>query len=102
MFFDKETFRHVRTEYKRVSSAGIGLKPEDSSKFSETRYKVVEVFSDFKAEGGLMLPHIYRIFYTTTGGQGTTDIEWNFTLNEFAANQKLDPSTFAAPTKKSE
>ena len=100
MFFDKETFRHVRTEYKRVSSAAIGLRPEDSSKFSETRYKVVEDFADFKAEGGLMLPHGYRIFYSTTGGQGTTDIEWNFVISEFAANQKLDPSTFAAPSKK--
>jgi hypothetical protein len=55
-YFEKDTFRHVRTEYKRVSSAGIGTRPEDSTRFSETRYKLTEDFSDFKAENGLTLP----------------------------------------------
>jgi hypothetical protein len=37
LYFDKETFRHVRTEYKRISSAGIGTRPEQSSGMSESR-----------------------------------------------------------------
>jgi len=97
LYFDKETFRHVRTEYKRMSSAGIGLKPEDSSKFDETRFKVSEEYDDFRPESGLTLPHSYRIVYSSSGQRGTTEIEWKFTINEFATNQKLDPSTFKAP-----
>ncbi len=99
LYFDKATFHHVRTEYSRVSSAAIGLRPEDSSKFNETRYKVSEDFGDFKTEGGLSMPHTYRIFYSTIGERGTTEIEWKFVISEFSANQKLDPSTFSAPSK---
>ncbi len=96
LYFDKDTFRHIRTEYKRMSSAGIGLRPEDSTKYDETRFKLVEEFGDFRAESGLTLPHTYRIVYSTSGQRGTTEIEWKFTLNEFSANQKLEPTTFKA------
>ncbi len=96
LYFDKDTFRHIRTEYKRMSSAGIGLRPEDSTKYDETRFKLVEEFGDFRAESGLTLPHSYRIVYSTSGQRGTTEIEWKFTLNEFSANQKLEPTTFKA------
>ena len=96
MYFDKDTFRHVRTEYKRTSSAAIGLRPEQSSGFSESRLKVTEDFTDFKAEKGLMLPHTYKLVYSISGQNGTTEIEWNFKLNEFAFNQTLDPKTFVS------
>lgn len=95
LYFDKETFRHVRTEYTRVSSAGIGTSPNQSSGFIETRHKVVEDFSNFKDEKGLMLPHTYKLLYSVSGQSGTTEIEWNFELNEFAFNQNLDEATFA-------
>ncbi len=98
-YFDKETFRHTRTEYKRTSSARIGLTPEASSGFSETKYKITEDFSDFKAENGLTLPRKYRLFYSTTGEQGTTEVEWSFVINEIAFNHTLDPKTFDAPAK---
>lgn len=96
-YFEKETFRHTRTEYKRSSSAGIGLRPEDSTRFSESRLKVTEDFSDFKAENGLNLPRRYRLFYSITGQSGTTEVEWSFVINEIAFNQTLDPKTFDAP-----
>lgn len=95
LYFDKETFRHVRTEYKRSSSARIGLTPEESTRFSDTKYKITEEFSEFKTENGLTLPRKYRLFYSVSGGNtGTTEIEWAFVLNEVAFNQKLDPKTF--------
>jgi len=96
LYFDKDNFRHVRTEYKRTSSAGIGVRPEDSTRYSATNLKVTEDFTDFKAENGLTLPHSYRLFYSITGQNGTTEIEWNFNLTEFALNQKLDSKTFDA------
>ena len=94
LFFDKETFRHVRTEYKRTSSAGIGVRPEQSSGFSESRLTVTEDFSDFKTEKNLTLPHTYRLFYSVTGQNGTSEIEWLFNLTEFSFNQSLAPNTF--------
>lgn len=94
LYFDKDTFRHVRTEYRRMSSAGIGVKPETSSQYIETRFKVIEEFGDHRAEAGLMLPHSYRIVYSASGQSGTVEIEWKFALTEFAVNQKFDPTTF--------
>ena len=100
LYFDKETFRHIRTEYKRISSAGIGSRPDDSSRYSENRITLTEDFADFKAEGKLMLPHSYRIFYTTTGtSSGSTGIEWIFNLTEFAVNQNLADGTFDIDAK---
>lgn len=96
MFFDKETFRHVRTEYKSTFSAAMGRTIDESARQSESRLKVVENFSDFKEEKGLTLPHTYNLFYSITGQRGTTEIEWSFNLNEFAFNQNLTDSTFDA------
>ena len=96
LYFDKTNFHHVRSEYKRISSAGIGTDPNQSSKFIETRLKVTEDFADFKEENGITLPHTYRIMYSISGQRGTTEIEWNSTINEFAFNQNLADSTFDA------
>lgn len=96
MYFDKANFRHVRTEYKRSSPAGIGTNPNQSAGFSETRYKLVEDFSDHKEVEGLTLPHTYKILYSVSGQNGTTEIEWTATLTEFGFNQTLEDSTFDA------
>lgn len=95
LFFDKETFRHVRTEYKRIASASIGRTSDESARQSETRFKVTEDFSDYRDEKGLMLPHKYRLNYAVSG-QNVTEIEWLFELNEFAFNPNLDEKTFSA------
>jgi len=94
MYFEKDSFRHIRTEYRRSSSAGIGLRPEDSTRYSESKLKVTEDFTDFSPENGLILPHGYRLFYSITGQNGTTEIEWQFKLTEFALNQKLASESF--------
>lgn len=94
LFFDKETFRHVRTEYKIMQSAGIGKRPEQSSGYDETRIKLVEDFSDFKDEKGLTLPHAYKITYTNSGQGGTSELEWAIVLSSFTLNPKLEANTF--------
>ncbi|HEY0429177.1 MAG TPA: hypothetical protein VGC76_15460 [Pyrinomonadaceae bacterium] len=96
LYFDKETFRHVRTEYKRTFSAAIGLTPNDSAKYDEGRLTVTEDFSDFKKEKDLTLPHGYRLNYSIIGQNGTNEIEWKVNLTEFAFNQTLDEKTFDA------
>ena len=99
LYFDKETFRHVRTEYKRTASAGIGTRPEQSSGYIETRYKVTEDFGDFKTTNNVVLPHNYRLNYSVSGQNGTTEIEWKFDLTEFAFNQTFTAGSFDAEAK---
>ncbi len=99
LYFEKNTFRHARTEYKRTASAGIGRRPEQSSGFQETRLKITEVFSDFRVEKGLTLPHTYKLTYSEIGQRGTREVEWAYTLNEFAFNQPMDEKTFDVQVK---
>lgn len=95
LFFDKETFRHVRTEYTRTSSASIGRTIDESARQSETRFKIVENFADFRNVKGLVMPHTYSLQYLVTGANGTTEIVWNYVLTEFAVNQPIEDATFA-------
>ena len=94
LFFDAETFQHVRTEYTRTVVAQIGSTPETSARQSETRYKLVEDFSDFRKEGGLTLPHSYKILLELSSQRGSFKAEWDMSLSQFEFNQRIDPTTF--------
>lgn len=94
LFFDAETFQHVRTEYSRTIVAQMGSTPETSASQAETRYKLVEDFSDFKKESGLTLPHTYKIYLEILGRQGSFKAEWAVTLSQFQFNQRIDPASF--------
>ena len=99
MFFDAETFHHVRTEYTRTVIAQMGATPETSAQQSETRYKLVEDFSDFRKEGGLTLPHTYKVLLEITGRTGTFRAEWELALSQFQFNQRIDPTAFDVDDK---
>lgn len=94
MYFDQETFRHVRTEYGRTSSASIGRTIDESARQSETKIRVIEDFSDHQPHDGMTFPRKYKLHYSTTG-QNTTEIVWTAVFTEFALNQAFDPSTFS-------
>jgi hypothetical protein len=94
LFFDQETFRHVRTEYERVIPASMGDRSYTNVQQRETSYKMVEEFSLFKPEGGLNLPHIYRIKLTVDTTSGTFLADWIIKLTQFDFNQKIDQSAF--------
>lgn len=93
MYFDQETFRHVRTEYSRTASASMGRTIDDSARQSETRIRVVEDFSDFKESDGITLPRKYSLSYTVSGA-GSTEIKWHNVFTEFAFNPKLEAGSF--------
>ncbi len=100
LFFDKESFRHIRTEYYQTIAQrqGGAVSGGDISAGSagqqETRYTLMEDFSDFKAESGLMLPHNYKIQLWVDNAQGSVRNTWAVTLNQFGFNQKFDEGAF--------
>ncbi|MFN6963788.1 MAG: hypothetical protein ACK4S4_08485 [Pyrinomonadaceae bacterium] len=95
LYFDKETFRHVRTEYKRVFAAPMGPTPELSARQSETRYGLVEDFSDFKTEYGVTLPRKYTIRFSADNGRTTSEYTYTLEFANFYYNQELDADTFS-------
>ena len=103
LYFDAETFQHVRTEYTRTLAAQMGVNPEASARQRESRYRMVEDFSDFRKEGGLMLPHTYKLMLEGSLPAGSYKMDWELALTNFAFNQKIDAKAFdvddAAATK---
>jgi hypothetical protein len=98
-FFEPDTFRLVRTEYKRVLSSQLGSGGVDSSAGqSETRYTMVEDFSDFKIENKLNLPHYYRLSLEIISGNGTVSYQWQMELQKFVFNQPIELNQFQVDT----
>jgi len=94
LFFDTETFQHVRTEYTRFIPAGIGANVDASGSQRATRYKMTEDFSDFRKESGLTLPHAYKIELELDTRAGTFIGDWELTLTQFAFNQPITSGSF--------
>lgn len=100
LFFDAETFRHVRTQYSRVTGArlsGGGIDAQASQRAS--RYKMTEDFSDFKTESGLTLPHTYKLLLEIETTNGNSAHKWEMTLDQFAINEEIDDNTFNVETE---
>jgi hypothetical protein len=94
LFFDAETFQHLRTEYQFTISARMGVTDERSVSQLESRYKFVEEFSDFKAENKLMLPHTYNLSYTMEEQNSTQELKWTINFSRFAFNEQIDAAAF--------
>lgn len=108
IFFEPETFRHVRTDYARVVYASeqrkIGSAPGQLPSVSArsapaARIEAYEVFSDFKEEAGLNLPHTYKFHLSIQSELHPAVIDWTFDLNSFTFNAPLDPSAFTIGQK---
>lgn len=104
MFFDMNTFQHRRTEYYLTLhgalrslgvSTGQGVSPEALANYM----KFTEVFSDFRKEGQLTLPHKYTMdvqapVYSNSESKYTLD------LKEFIFNVPFDPASFIVVKRK--
>jgi hypothetical protein len=95
LYFDQQTFEHVRTEYRRVVPAPTGNRAYVNIEERDTVYKLTEEFSVFNIEQQLNLPHVYKIHLTVDAQSGTFEAEWLLKLTEFMFNQKIDPNSFS-------
>ena len=93
LFFDLETFRHVRSVYTVNLVSALGRTIESSSQQQERRFSVQEDFGDFRAFGGLTLPTRWGI-RCTLDGQLSAEREWETTFAAISHNEVIDPSNF--------
>ncbi|HEY0005328.1 MAG TPA: hypothetical protein VGB17_11010 [Pyrinomonadaceae bacterium] len=94
MYFDAENFQHLRTQYDRSVAATMGATPMQSGGQLETRFRVTEDFSDFKAENGLTLPHTYKLELQIQSGSSPILLDWVFNLTQFTFNQTMTEKDF--------
>ena len=93
LFFDPETFRHVRTRYNFEIGATIGTR-ENSNQNTESYYSLTEDFDDFRVVDGLTLPHKYRMQFSQEGRNGSALHDWSISIKKIEHNAKLDDPVF--------
>ena len=93
IFFDPETFRHVRTRYSFEVGATIGTR-ENSNMNTETYFTLTEDFDDFRVLDGLTLPHKYKMQFSAEGRGGSAVHDWTITVKKIEHNTKLDDLIF--------
>ena len=98
LFFDAETFQHLRTEYEKRQAQLMPNEPSVTQQQGDSVTKLVEEFADFKEEGGLMLPHQYKITLSVESLSQRVLQDFVFKLALFSFNQKIDDSQFDVRT----
>ncbi|HSE26349.1 MAG TPA: hypothetical protein VLB68_32075 [Pyrinomonadaceae bacterium] len=99
LYFDSETFQHVRTEYERSFTAPTVTRPDKAARQKENRLKFIEEFSNFKVEHGLSLPHTYKMQLTIDSEGDPLLQDWVITLSQFVFNKNLDAKQFDVNAK---
>jgi hypothetical protein len=93
LYFEPETFRHVRTRYQFEIAATIATREAPNSN-PEAYFTVTEDFDDFRSVDGLMLPHKYRLQYSSEGRSGTSIQDWTVTFDRITHNAKFGDQLF--------
>ncbi len=99
LYFDAETFRHVRTDYEQRIIQQMRTEPGVTQKQGDAITKLVEEFSDFKTENGLTLPNTYKLQLSIETLSRRVLQDWTFTLSPFVFNKPLDPKQFDVTAK---
>ena len=95
LFFDAQTFRHVRTQYDRVAGARLSAGGIDSQANQRApRYRMTEDFSDFRQEEKLTLPHSYKLTLEIENTNGTSIQKWEMGLSQFSFDQEIDEKSY--------
>jgi hypothetical protein len=94
LYFDPQTFRHARTEYRFQIGARIGLGPNDSNSLQESYYLLAEDFDDFRIVDGLTLPHKYKMQLSVNTSTGSIIYDWTLAVSEVSHKEVFDDQTF--------
>jgi hypothetical protein len=97
LYFDPETFRHVRTVYTLSIGSNVGQDITQSAKQRPERIRLEERFSNFKDVDGQRLPEHWNIQFTRELPSGSTTVtEWDLSEGQINNNIGLDPKNFEA------
>ncbi len=93
LYFEPESFRHVMTVYTFTVESGLQHQGELTRSTGkrgpayreDTRYRVEEIFSDFRPIDGLTLPAHWKLTYTAESSN-TISTVWEFALGTVTHN----------------
>ncbi|MEO6392998.1 MAG: hypothetical protein ABIP75_14210 [Pyrinomonadaceae bacterium] len=94
LYFDAQTFRHVRTEYERRKSQLGVTQAGQTQQQGDGLIKLTEWFSDFAVENGLDLPHTYKIELSIELQNERWLQTWDVSLSKFVFNKEMVDAEF--------
>lgn len=94
LYFDPQTFRHVRSEYQFQIGARMGLGPNDSNAVQESYYTLSEDFDDFRAVDALTLPHSYKLQLSISTSTGSRLYDYHLTVEQLSHKEVFNEQTF--------
>ena len=94
LFFDTETFHHVRSEYREEFAGKEATFGQLGQSLNGYVLELTETFSDFREYEGITLPSVLKIHYMGSSSKGTYEYDWVFKLNEVKFNQSLKDGFF--------
>ena len=103
LYFDPQTFQHVRSEYsrtvypseqRRIAGGGGTLPGAQNQQASPTRIEAYEEFADFKPESGLNLPHTHKFHLTIQSEVRPAVVDWVFNLKDYSFTSPVEAAAF--------
>lgn len=98
LYFDAENYNHIRSDYRHEVAA-----KQDTfgtlGRQAGARLVLTEDFSDFKAVGGLNLPHSYKAVFSTSSNSGLFEYSWGLRITQYLFNQNLAADFFTFDVK---
>lgn len=93
LYFDPETFRHVRSQYKVELASTQIAKIADSAELD--RYTLIEEFDQFQEVDGLTVPHSYKLDFTVDSPRGPFLGNWTYVVKQVTHSPVVDRQIFA-------
>lgn len=95
MFFDPETYRHIKTLYTVEPGRSIEGGEMGQAQQAHKRYRLEETFSEFQTVDELTLPSHYDLRYTLETESGATKaIQWEVRAVKISNNISIDARSF--------
>jgi hypothetical protein len=98
LYFDAETFLHVRSEYRREIPAKTPVFGR-ANQIASSTLTLTEHFSDFKSVDGLVLPFVYRVDFDSNSNSSDHKSSWGIKVEQYVINQKLTADFFTFDEK---
>jgi hypothetical protein len=93
LYFDPETYRHVRSQFKLEVPSTRLTNISDSAEL--VRYQIIERFDQFKEVDGITLPHSYNLEFTIDGPRGGMLTTWTHPIDRLVHDEPIERQLFS-------
>jgi hypothetical protein len=93
LYFEPETFHHVRSQFKLEVPTTRLKAITDSAEM--VRYQILEQFDQFKEVDGLTLPFSYKLDFTVDAPRGGLLTSWVHSIDRITHNEMFERQLFS-------